>query len=285
MPLWMNTANEFTFSQRKIKNTATCGMILMEHPLNTGRRPQTSERATKSPHNQVRQKKKKKEKRRTGPLLLGESWERGNIPTSWKVPSLTGISARMEEELQSLRREHSNWFVKGKMERDLCTTFHSLRHSSDWVGRDWVLKLRLQKSDWGRGLGLAVWRQPEGAGVWGTTTGMYKEEAWGCQRGKSPLLGDTWGEEQDCHKNFFPDTCTCRQVPPTGAPGLGMSHHCHWRLQGRLELPVRDPWAGAGHCPLQHGPWECTWAAAPALPLSRGLWLGHAEERGSKYPN
>lgn len=59
----MNTTNEFTFSQRKIKNTATCGMILMEHPLNTGRRPQTSERATKSPHNQVRQKKKEKKKR------------------------------------------------------------------------------------------------------------------------------------------------------------------------------------------------------------------------------
>lgn len=82
MPLWMNTTNEFTFSQRKIKNTATCGMILMEHPLNTGRRPQTSERATKSPHNQVRQKKKKK--RKEGQDLC--SWERAEKEETFLHP-------------------------------------------------------------------------------------------------------------------------------------------------------------------------------------------------------
>ena len=37
-------------------------------------------------------------------------------------------------------------------------------HSLRCLGVGWVLRLRLQKSLAGRGLGLAVWRQPEGLG-------------------------------------------------------------------------------------------------------------------------
>ena len=53
-----------TFSHKYIKNTSTCGMILTEHLLNAGRRPQTSKRARKSPCNWVGQKKKEEKRER-----------------------------------------------------------------------------------------------------------------------------------------------------------------------------------------------------------------------------
>ena len=59
-------------------------MILTEQLLNTGRRPQTSERTRKSPCYCVGQKKKKKKRKkgiRTGPEPLGGSCERGKVPT------------------------------------------------------------------------------------------------------------------------------------------------------------------------------------------------------------
>ena len=42
-----------------IKNTSTCGTTPTEHPLNAGRRPQTSQKARKYPCTRVGQKKKK----------------------------------------------------------------------------------------------------------------------------------------------------------------------------------------------------------------------------------
>ena len=41
-----------------IRNTSTCGTAPTEHPLNAGRRPQTSQKARNSPRTWVRQKKK-----------------------------------------------------------------------------------------------------------------------------------------------------------------------------------------------------------------------------------
>ena len=43
-----------------IRNTSTCGTTLTEHLLNTGRRPQTSQKARNSPRTWVGQKKKGK---------------------------------------------------------------------------------------------------------------------------------------------------------------------------------------------------------------------------------
>ena len=58
-----------------------------------------------------------------------------------------------------------------------------------------MLELRLQRSVLGRGLGLAVWRQPEGlrsnvpsAGEWNSTAEGSREEVWACRRSKPPLL-------------------------------------------------------------------------------------------------
>ena len=41
-------------------NTSTCGTTPTEHLLNSGRRPQTSQKARNSPHTWVGQKKKEK---------------------------------------------------------------------------------------------------------------------------------------------------------------------------------------------------------------------------------
>ena len=45
---------------RYIKNTSTCGTTPTEHLLNTGRRPQTPQKARNSPCTWVGQKKKEK---------------------------------------------------------------------------------------------------------------------------------------------------------------------------------------------------------------------------------
>ena len=62
-------------------------------------------------------------------------------------------------------------------------------------GRAWVLRLRLQRSVWGRGLGLAVYKQPEGLGVlhnsWGTEhhSKGAREKSWAHRTSKASLLG------------------------------------------------------------------------------------------------
>ena len=97
-------------------------------------------------------------------------------------------------------------------------------HSLTCSGRGWVLRLRLQRSVPGRGLGLAVWRQPEGLGSSVPWTGVQnaiskgtQEEVWARRRGKMPLLGRE-GPIQE-----YLSLCMCRlsegKVPlvqPTG---------------------------------------------------------------------
>ena len=46
--------------QKYIRNTSTRGTAPIEHPLNTGRRPQTSQKARNYPRTWVGQKKKEK---------------------------------------------------------------------------------------------------------------------------------------------------------------------------------------------------------------------------------
>ena len=54
-----------------IRNTSTRGTAPTEHPLNTGRRPQTSQKARNSPCNWVGQKKKQRQKNRDGICTSG----------------------------------------------------------------------------------------------------------------------------------------------------------------------------------------------------------------------
>ena len=91
----------------------------------------------------------------------------------------------------------------------------SLRRSSTGLGKGWVLRFGLRRSDPGRGLELATWRQPEGTGVWCTITEGIWEEAWARQKGKGPLLGGARREGWDRHRSFFLRACTLRQQGTT----------------------------------------------------------------------
>ena len=55
---------------------------------------------------------------KTRPAPLGGSWRKESVCTL-RRPSLEGRSAGMEEELQRLREERSNWLVAGRAERAL----------------------------------------------------------------------------------------------------------------------------------------------------------------------
>ena len=92
---------ELTSSHKYIKNTSTCGTILIEQLLQAGGRPQTSKRARKSPSNWVKQSKKKRKRKyqkrnQMGLAPQGESCERGNISPPWEE----GRSVRTEGEPQ-----------------------------------------------------------------------------------------------------------------------------------------------------------------------------------------
>ena len=83
---------EFTFSHKYIKNTSTNREIHIEDTLSTGRKPWTSEKARKSPSNQVGQKKKKsthmREREREKEIGLGPAPQKGkcegeNVSAHW----------------------------------------------------------------------------------------------------------------------------------------------------------------------------------------------------------
>ena len=83
------------------------------------------------------------------------------------------------------------------------------------------MRLRLQRSVLGKGLGLVVQRQPEGlgssaprAGEWSTTAEGTWEENWACRKNKVPLLGRVRGGGVDGHRSFF--LCACADSQRVG---------------------------------------------------------------------
>ena len=145
-----------------IKNTTP-----KEHLLNTGRRPQTSQKARNSPLTWVGQKKKEKAetKNRDGTCTAGrELWRRKSFHTLGS--SFTGGNGRwVGEKLWSHRGECSNRGAGGKQRdshtEDQCqlasTSPRGLSaHLPGWVGAgSWGSGFAGQIP--GRGLGLAVW--------------------------------------------------------------------------------------------------------------------------------
>ena len=104
---------------RYIKNTYTCGTTLIEHLLNTDRRPQTPKRARKYQHNCTGQKKKEEKRKESRQDLY--PWEgvvkAERFSNAGKSPSLAGGSA-MTEQLWSPRGEGGNRFAESKAERN-----------------------------------------------------------------------------------------------------------------------------------------------------------------------
>ena len=87
---------------------------------------------------------------------------------------------------------------------------HPGHHSRKHLGVDWGLRLRLQRSLPGRGIRLAVWRQPEGLGSGVPQAGEQsaiaegtQDKVWAYRRNKVPLLGRVRGRGVDHHRNLF----------------------------------------------------------------------------------
>ena len=79
-------------------------------------------------------------------------------------------------------------------------------HSLTCSGRGWALRLRLQRSVPGRGLGLAVWRQPEGLGSSVPWTREQNAISKGTQEESGPVEEvrcHCW-EGRDHYRNIFP---------------------------------------------------------------------------------
>ena len=71
-------------SHRYIRNTSTRATAPTEHPLNAGRRRQTSQKARNPPTylGRVKEKRNNRDKKiGTGPAPMGESCERGKVST------------------------------------------------------------------------------------------------------------------------------------------------------------------------------------------------------------
>lgn len=119
------------------------------HWISTGRRPQTSKRAKKSPYNWTGQMKKGREKGiRTGTWAPGsgsgrELWKRKGSTHRKPLPARDQPGQRRS---QSLRAECSNRSAEGRADRAYTDSAHgipSLGHRSAGAGGARVLSLRL----------------------------------------------------------------------------------------------------------------------------------------------
>ena len=107
-----------------------------------------------------------------GPVPLGGSCERVKVLACWEVPSLVGRSAGTGWSFGASEESAATSLWKAKRivtctDGQYCRpVLPSLRPLSTRMGRGWVLKPGLWRSDPGRGPGLAIQRQPEEGGVW-----------------------------------------------------------------------------------------------------------------------
>ena len=128
------------------RNTSISETILTEHLLHARRRPQTSGRARKPPHNQAGQKKKEKKKRdrkesgldlrpwegavqKESFLHPGKSPYRREDQPGWKQ----SFGAPEKNAATSLRK--AKWTVTGTGGLSRCPVLASLRHSAAGLGR------------------------------------------------------------------------------------------------------------------------------------------------------
>ena len=122
------------------------------------------------------------------------------------------------------------------------------------MGAGWLLRLKSWRSDPRRRQGLVVWRQPEGARVWCTTT-----KGVACQKKPEPTRQARHHcSEVHKHRSFLFWVSTLRwQGTTCMSSRVKHSHHWHFRLQRQvlvlgsnhsLHLPRSTcrPWT----CPL-----------------------------------
>ena len=237
---------ELTSSRKYTKNTSTCGTIHKEHLLNTGRRPQTSKSAKKSPCNwegQKQSKKKRKESRQDLYPREGAMKEERFLHPG-RSPHWQGDEPGQRGSFRALEENAATGLQKTK-QRVTCTddwyqgpALPSLRCLSTGVGGGWILKLGLQRSDRGED-----WGWLRGDSLKGLECGN-----WGCMQKKPKPNREArrhcWGaQEERCGTAIggsFP-ACALRQKDTANTNVSSGGGH-------ELPLPLQAPETEAGHC-------------------------------------
>ena len=113
-------------------------------------------------------------------------------PYHGKPPNLWGDQPRWCD-LRALEKSTETGLVRAKQRatQTISTTIPG-HHSLTCLEGGWALRLGLWRSVPGKGLGLAVWRQPEGlgslvpqAGERNATAEGTLKEVWACRRSKT----------------------------------------------------------------------------------------------------
>ena len=136
---------------------------------------------------------------RDGTCVPGKELEKRKESRTLRSP-LTSGDISWDRKGASEARRRTQQSAEGRKERDRhrgseLPCCNPQPRTPAGTCRGWVLNLRLQRTDPGRGLGLAARRQPEGPGVWyGWQPGVYVEEARACHRSEAPLVRGEWRE-------------------------------------------------------------------------------------------
>ena len=248
-------ATAATEKSRCIQDTSRCGRILTEYLLNAGTRPQTSERARKSPCNREGQKKKQ-ERNETGPVPQGGSCERGKVLRAGKSPHQQGDRPGRRGSLRASER-NTVWSVALSTARPAQTVSATALHSRERA--------------WGedRARGAAVWcghtrwalrKKPELPT--GTTVG-------GARGGEAPPSQPFFLRE-GAGGGTSSGSGSGHSPPPAPNPHVlpPLPSQSFWAAGGP-PLPLKNPLPGTGHR-------ICT------PPASRGH-PAHADQRANRH--
>lgn len=104
-----------------------------------------------------------------------------------------------------------------------------------WSGRGWMPILGLWESDPEESIKVDCMKTVRRSRVWFAQTKGVQEEAWTCQRCKTPLLGVMQEEGQALQRSIFLCALLGSRAPPSQATGADASHCCHLRLQRQLQ--------------------------------------------------
>ena len=139
---------------KHIRNTSTCGTTPTEHLLNTGRRPQASQKTRNSPRTWVGQKKKQRQKNRDRTFTSGrELWRRKGFHTL-EAPSRAETAGVRGGEASEPRRRAQPQGCGGQSGEIPAQRIGANQHSPAWEaclltcrGGGWELRLGLRRSD------------------------------------------------------------------------------------------------------------------------------------------
>ena len=219
------------------------------------------------PYNWEEQKREREKKKESGKDQ--HSWEGamkeernphlGRAPNWWGDQLGWRRNLKASEKSTGAKLRRAKQRVRHTDNQYHCLGHHRLRHT----GRGWALRLKLQRSVLGRGLGWAVWRYPEEP--WSNVPWAGDEShSWGTVGGglgSQEKQGTMLGRVRERGERYFPlcsgYRCQVQTAQPSQTPEVGMSattkgsmnRHHWWPKSPQGSLPRRAPQPSATHCP------------------------------------